>query len=542
MQQSERQSMHTIKRWPSIATIALLAAITVMTGCKRAAPPGSAGATAEPSAATTTTAVMALSEAERHFGVSPTFNKDVEYQPAVIVMEHGAEAIRANSSDGMTWTLDANAPHAAEIKKDKILFATGRAVGRVLAVERTGDSLAVTLGPVELTEVFEKLHLSYHGALDPSKMIAYYAPDALGTYTDLNESAEPSSSSLRAFPATRFASLYDSKDLLHTRLAGGDELSLRSAVWNPADRTQFSVFKVAMPGTAAFGALTDISVKDYTLRPNCCGGLGVNINYDKNGIKFTASAVLSLKNPHIDVSLDILHGLKNAFVDISGVGGLKVSINGGNSGDVKNLNAIIQLPLDFSYPIPVPITGIGTPFSVVFRQSIRVGTIFTTKGATLGAEGEYQYTGAIRAGIRQEKPVAEGLKMSGTVTDLAETLKGNAGGVNALLLAYGAKIIVGIGAFNFVVGPYAAVDASVGTTRGSDLQAAVVGYVCHSADVNLWMEVGVGYALPQVVVKAINEFLSLFHVSEISSTYSKPIASLPIYEGSKAIPPTCGKP
>jgi hypothetical protein len=48
--------------------------------------------------------------------VSPTLNKDVKYQPAVIVMEHGAEAIRANSSDGMTWTLDANAPHAAEIQ------------------------------------------------------------------------------------------------------------------------------------------------------------------------------------------------------------------------------------------------------------------------------------------------------------------------------------------------------------------------------------------------------------------------------------------
>ena len=540
MQQSERQSLHAIKRRPSIATIALLAAMTMMTGCKRAAPPGSAGATAEPSAATTTTAVMALSEAERHFGVSPTFNKDVEYQPAVIVMEHGAEAIRANSSDGMTWTLDANAPHATEIQKNKILFATGRAVGRVLAVERKGDTLAVTLGPVELTEVFEKLHLSYHGALDPSKMIVYYAPDALGTYTDLNESPEPSSSSLRALPATRLASLYDSKDFLHTRLDGGDELSLRSAVWNPADRTQFRALKVAMPGSAAFGALTDISVKDYTLSPNCCGGgLGVKINYDKNGIKFTASAVLTLTHPYIDVSLDILHGLKNAFVDISGVGGLTVSISGGNSGDVKNLNAIIQLPLDFSYPIP---TGVGTAFSVVFRQSIRVGTIFTTKGSSLNAKGEYRYTGAIRAGIRQEKPVAEGLKMSGTVTDLAETLKGNAGGVNALLLAYGAKIIVGIGAFNFVVGPYAAVDASVGTTRGSDLQAAVVGYVCRSADVNLWMEVGVGYALPQVVVKAINEFLSLFHVSEISSTYSKPIASLPIYEGSKAIPPTCGKP
>jgi hypothetical protein len=200
------------------------------------------------------------------------------------------------------------------------------------------------------------------------------------------------------------------------------------------------------------------------------------------------------------------------------------------------------VPLDFVYPIPIPITGIGTPVSVVFRQSLRVGTIFTTKGSKLEAKGEYRYEGAIRAGIRNEQPVAEGMKLSGTVTDLAESLSGVAGGVNALLLAYGAKVIVGIGAFDFVVGPYAAIDASVGTTRGSDLQAGVVGYVCRSADVNLWMEAGVGYALPQVVVKAINEFLNLFHVKEISSTYSKPLVSRPIYEGSKAIPPTCGKP
>ncbi len=525
--------MRAITRLPSITAVALLSAIAML-GCKRTAMPGPIGAAAEQSAAAP---AMTLSEAERHFGVSPTFNKDVEYQPEVIVMEHGAEAIRANSSDGMTWTLDASAPHAAEIQKDKILFATGRAVGRVLKVERKGDTLAVTLGPVELTEVFERLHISYHGALDPSKMIAYYAPDSLDTYTDLNDA--PSSNLLRTPLQPRFASLYDSGDFPSMHLDDGDEVSLQSAVWNPADHTQFSALKVAMPGTAAFGALTDISVKDYLLSPNCCGGLGVVIQYDKNGIKFTASAVLTLKDPHIDVSLDILHGLKNAFVDISGVGGLRVSISGGNSGDVKNLNAIIQLPLDFSYPIPVTI---GAPFSVVFRQSIRVGTIFTGKGATLQAEGEYQYTGAIRAGIRNQQPVADGPKMSATVTDLAETLKGNAGGVNALLLAYGAKIIIGIGAFNFVVGPYAAVDASVGTTRGSDLQAGVVGYVCHSADVNLWMEVGVGYALPQVVVTALNEFLSLFHVKEISSTYSKPIATLPIYEGSKAIPPTCGKP
>jgi len=521
--------MRATKGLPSSIVVALLAVVATVGGCKRTspAPTGDVREQSSSTASTPSTASTAaaqapetsLSEAERRFGVSPTLNKDVKYQPAVIVMEHGADAIRANSSDGMTWTLDANAPHAAEIQKDRILFATGRAVGRVLAVEHKGDTLAVTLGPVELTEVFEELHVSYHGAIDPSKMIAYYAPDSPGTYTDLNE--EPSA------------------NLLEAPRIGGDGVLLRSAVWDPADRELYSALKVALPGTGAFGPPTDINVADYLLSPYCCGGLGVVIQYDKNGIKFTASAVLTLKDPHIDVNLDILHGLKNAFIEVKGVGGLRVAIDGGMSGGAKNLNAIIQLPLDFAYPIPI--SGVGSPFSVVFRQSLRIGTIFTGKTSVLKAKGEYEYAGVIRAGIRNEKNVAEGPKMATTVTNLAETVEGNSMSVDALLLAYGAKVIVGIGAFDFVVGPYAGIDASVGTTRGSDTQVGI-GFVCRRADLNLWMEVGVGYALPQTVVKAINQFLSLFKVKEISSTYSKPIASVAIFENSQAIPPSCGKP
>jgi Flp pilus assembly protein TadD len=95
--------MRAIERLPPITAVVLLAAMAAVAGCKRVAPPGSASAGAEQSAAATPTTARAsattISEAERHFGVSPTFNKDVEYQPAVIVMEHGADAIGANSSD-----------------------------------------------------------------------------------------------------------------------------------------------------------------------------------------------------------------------------------------------------------------------------------------------------------------------------------------------------------------------------------------------------------------------------------------------------------
>jgi hypothetical protein len=96
-----------------------------------------------------------LTDAEVRYGVSPARSSQVTYQDDVIVMEHGAEAIRSQSANGMTWTIDANAPDARAIQPDKILFATGRVVGRVLAVENTGDGLAVTLGHITLTDVIK---------------------------------------------------------------------------------------------------------------------------------------------------------------------------------------------------------------------------------------------------------------------------------------------------------------------------------------------------------------------------------------------------
>ena len=79
-----------------------------------------------------------LSEAEARFGVSPKLDKRVTYQPDVIVMEHGAEAIRSQGADGFTWTIDGAAQGASQVEPDKIMFATGRAVGRVLKVVRKG--------------------------------------------------------------------------------------------------------------------------------------------------------------------------------------------------------------------------------------------------------------------------------------------------------------------------------------------------------------------------------------------------------------------
>jgi hypothetical protein len=76
-----------------------------------------------------------------------------------------ARAIRSQAANGLTWTIDGSATSAAGDSAGKILFATGRVVGRVLAVEQAGD-IAVTLRPDQLTDVIKDAKITYHGALD----------------------------------------------------------------------------------------------------------------------------------------------------------------------------------------------------------------------------------------------------------------------------------------------------------------------------------------------------------------------------------------
>jgi hypothetical protein len=97
-----------------------------------------------------------LSVAEQKYGVAPIPDKSVTYQPDVIVVGGGADAVRSLSSSGITWTIDAHAPRAAELAAGKIIFLTNRAVGRVLDVRKDGDNLAVTLGPVLLTDIIRQ--------------------------------------------------------------------------------------------------------------------------------------------------------------------------------------------------------------------------------------------------------------------------------------------------------------------------------------------------------------------------------------------------
>jgi hypothetical protein len=282
---------------------------------------------------------------------------------------------------------------------------------------------------------------------------------------------------------------------------------------------------------------TDLPIGGFHFMPDISKGLGFSATHTAPGIRFTAFAKLTLDNPNFTFRLDITHGhLKTAEVELSGLAAVRVGFDGGTNADFKNPNQAFELPLDISFPIP----GIPVPFAATFHQSILVQTMFTAKNATLNAVGKYGFGGTITAGVIDGHLGATAPVFIDTKQNLAESLNGASLGVNGLVLGYGGKFLVGLGAYSFAVGPYLSVNTTVGATRGSDAQGPITGYTCRSAQYTMALDYGVGYAIPNVVVKALNAFLGLFHAKPITPTHGTSLGTIPIKTDSQTVPPGCG--
>jgi hypothetical protein len=534
----------------SLIVVALLTAAALLGGCKRATPPASAvveTAASIPAGAPS----PILSDAESRYGVSPTLDPRVTYQPDVIVMEHGAEAIRAPTADGFTWTIDGAAQGASSIEPGKILFATGRVVGRVLKVERKGSDFAVTLGPIELTDVIKEAHIAYSGPIDPATMLVYPAPVGYpGTTLDRN-APEPAATDTTAQrlrrPSVQLLAAYRPRPCATEKEEPAPFAAMSTVYFEGAgnsrptggcDRTvSRGRFVQVNTGVSDIAA---ILMNGFQIVPDVSKGLGATINYDfpqNKNIKFVAHARLRLDSPRFTFKLDISNGrLKTAAVELAGVGALDVGIEGGTYGEFKNVNQAFAIPLDISFPMPVIV-----PFAATFHQSILIETMFTAQQAKIKANGEYKFGGTVTAGIVNGSATATAPLFVSTKQNLANSLTGVSLGVNGLVIGYGGKFIVGLGALGLVVGPYASINISAGMTKGSDAQGAMVGYTCRSATLDLFMDYGVGMAIPTWSASAINTFLSIFHAKPISSTYSTPLGHAPIKTLYDAVPQGCAK-
>lgn len=416
-----------------------------------------------------------LTVAEQKYGIAPTPDPSVTYQPDVIIVGGGADAVRAQSSNGFIWTIDGSAAHAAELVPGKIFFLTGRAVGRVLDVRKEGSNLVVVVGPVQITEVIREAHLTIDIPIDFGEAIAYTAPDFPGVVTQ----ASPLASADR--PGI-------DDGIAVTRVAYVEGSSAGEQATSPWDVSNLVNFKVAPFASSS--------------------GLGVRATSDGGGLMLTAEASVHVATPVLHVNLDISSGgrVRQANVELTGAAGLTMKFTASTDvGRSANVHARFYPSTDFS----LPVTGLGGfPFAVTVRQQFIIKTALGVRNTTLSATGDYTFKGSFKVGYSGGTWSVFGPSGFAARESLLQTMGGVSLGASGLVMMHQLKVIVGIGAVGFVAGPYFAFNSSVGVTRASDIGMLR----CREATIRVSLLGGVGYAIPRPVTDAINFFLRALNI------------------------------
>jgi hypothetical protein len=408
-----------------------------------------------------------MTAAELKYGIAPVPDKTVTYQPDVIVVGGGGEAIRAQSTTGFIWTIDASAPRAAELAPGKIFFMTNRAVGRVLDVRREGANLVVVVGPVNLTDVVKEAHLTIDTPVDFNEAIAYSSPELPGRV-----------------------------DVIALRTAAGD------ATITPVGLvTESGIGDQPPPApTPDVSNLVNFKVVPIANR----FGIGLEAGSDAGGLKLYTRATLHIAAPKFVAKIDITPagGLTQASLTLSGGAGLTWKFAAGTDvGRRANVNGILTPDTDFS----IPIGGLGPlPVALTVRQRLVVNTALGVRDTTLSASGDYTFDGAFTVGVVNKQWTIAGPTNFTTQQNMMKTAEGISFGATGIDLTDEIKVIAGIGVHGFAAGPYFRVTSALGVFKGSSLGMIE----CKEATIDVKLSGGVGYVIPKVVTKLFNAILS----------------------------------
>jgi hypothetical protein len=518
-----------------------------------------------------------MTESEKKFGIAPRRGPGVEYQDDIILMEHGDQAIHSFASNGLSWTFDANAPQVNQFQVGKIVFATGRAVGRVVALERHGDEVSAILGPVQLTDLVKRGKFSYHQPLDLSQAIAYAAPDYPGAVNSTllqaaastaKSAASGAQSSLRRGSGTWHVAHYyvvsdtgkwtplktmsgsSTPHFVKTRLLrshfdptqGGDIPAVRHngdtdeiGALTPA---QFNLPSLPSPYVPYPGRLGQFAPSPIPFPfPNLpmldfnhvqatpcmdCGGLGIRMYQEDRGVKVNIEVVFHLDHPYVSFDAEILNGSIAATLQLKGGAGVTVKFDAGSTSEFQgNINEIGMVPVDITVPI-----GMVLPLSINLGQSIDLESAFSAKISTLHGEGGIALDGAITADYQKGWHIYK--PQASVKQDLASLVNGVSVGINSLVFAVNQRLLIGVGTLGFTTGPYVSLISSMTSLKGSSIGTGMLlsgTPICTQGTFDMSLGAGIGYSMPKVVAAVINTILGWFGAKPIQSSGS--IIALP---------------
>lgn len=411
-----------------------------------------------------------LTPAEIKYGRGPKRDRTVTYQADVVIVEGGAGIIRSQGPDPLTWTIDAHAGHAGDIAVGKIAFVTGRCVGRVLKARRDGDNLNLVLGPVELTEIFRKLDISFDQPIDLTQAVPYQSPEL----PRLKFPVEGPDSDPPAWAATSGLPGY-----------------LRPMAYEPVS-----------PGIPQ-----RLSVGFQTRQLNDKDGIGMELRHESDGVRLIAQAQLRISAPRLEFHIGIDDGkILDARLILHNAAGIRLAFDSAVS-EAFSGNINWYLPAGGS---SIPFSG-NSPLAVNIRQDIWVETAFSAKQSVFSAGADYDLNADIGFTFQNGSFSFIGPKGVSVRKSLMNNMTGVSVGARGLILSHALTITGGLGVWEFTTGPSFSLGTSVGASMGSN-----IGIVeCKGAALAVNLRAGVGWTIPRVVAKFVNFFLRIVKVREI---------------------------
>jgi hypothetical protein len=427
-----------------------------------------------------------LTASERKYGMAPKRDPRVTYQDGVILMEHGDEAIREAKTDGITFSFDAKAEHVGELAEGKIVFATGRVVGRIGQLTRDGDTVTVKLAPITLTDVIKKATFLMDSSFSAKDLIFYTAPDFPNT---IDNTANKQASDLRReINEPRF---------LHANLPQGMS-PLASGVGK-----DLSITQPPKPPTLPAPDLNLTAGLKVRPAVGADGGIGINFAYTKNGVIFNAYGQIVLPSPRVRFLLDIdSSGIKTFGIEISGSIGLRISVVA--MSDVEryiNVDSTTVTPLDITLPCPLA----GVPLALNFSTSFTLHTKFAAKSSVLTSSGSWNLDGTLFVG-KKGGADSNTIPAVKNTSSLAANVSGVSVGINTVGGGVKIRPMIGLGAFGFMTGVFMGVTFTAEVGK----QASEAMRDCHVANGSATIDSGVGYKMPAAVAQLINGLLSIF--------------------------------
>ena len=429
-----------------------------------------------------------LTSAELKYGRAPQRDRTVTYEDGVVIVDGGAEVIRSLSPDGLLWTIDARAGHAADLAIGKIAFVTGRCVGRVLFMKQEGDNLSLMLGPVELTEIFRTLEVTLDQPIDLSAAIEFQPPQFEGVTFPL-EGADA------ALPEWSRAPLGPAPSPSSAR--GAPKFFTKPAALGAAG---------AQNAPVAPGIPQRLDLTFHTTPLNNAHGFGAELRHDARGIRLVAQVQIRVPQPKLDFHLEIRDKQVLGRLILKNAAGLRLAFDGATGEAFSgNVNWYTPGP-GFSFPI-----GGSVPLVIDVRQDVWVRTAFSARNAFFSAGGDYGLNADVGFAFQNGHFMTVGPKGLTVERSLMRNMNAVSMGPSGLVVSHVASLTAGIGAWGFTTGPSFSLATSLGVAQGSS-----IGIVqCQGATLSMHVRGGVGWTIPQAVAKFVNFFLDILRIKPI---------------------------